>query len=123
MRVLASRRPISALAGAILALAVGLIAPSTTHASCGDYVTLSGGSHGSKAALSLLHSTPLAPTSHKVPCSDPECRQGSQVPPIVPPAPTLPTGVDKEGFFAAGTLLAEFDPTFDCLSDNSSHPI
>jgi hypothetical protein len=122
MRVLACRRPIAALAGAILALAAGLIAPSTAQASCGNYVMLKGSSHGANDNGSMLNRTPLAPTDHKAPCSGPECRQGSQAPPLVPPAPP-PTGVDKEGCSVALVLLAEFDPTFHWLSDSSSHPI
>src|SRR5258707_9679674 len=110
MRVLVSWRPISACAGAVLALVAGSIAPSTAHASCGDYVRLNGGSPGAKADHSMRHATPLAPSAPKVPCSGPQCRQGRQVPPLVPPAPP-PTGVDKVSCSAAGALVAEFDPT------------
>jgi len=86
-------------AGAILALAVGLVMPSLARAGCGDYVRIKGAPrHGDSDSASARSSRGMP--GLPAPCSGPTCSRGHATDPMTPPAPPSTPG-DTIGFLAS----------------------
>jgi hypothetical protein len=86
------------LGAALLLLASTWMAPSSAHASCGDYV-----SFGRKGSMQPAHELPAGKHSTPLPkpCSGPHCSQSSM--PLTPPPSTVP--VEEDRWLAALPIL------------------
>jgi len=111
---------------ALSLLSAVLLAPGTTHASCGSYVTLR--SPGKNATQPAVPQTgfgqmPLADHSGKPrPCSGPTCSNRPLIPPL-PAVPSAPPPEDGASGIAAFTLAAETSSAPLAESPSPQHPL
>ena len=114
---------------ALSLLSAVLLAPGTTQASCGDYLTLrSPGRNATQPAVpqTSFGQMPLADHSGKPrPCSGPTCSNRPLIPPLTAVPSARPPGDDASGI-AAFTLAAETSsaPVAESLSPQGplQHP-
>lgn len=111
---------------ALSLLSAVLLAPGTTHASCGSYVTPhSPGKNATQLGLPQTGFGHLPPADHSGrprPCSGPTCSNR----PLIPPVPAVPSARppgDEACGIAAFTLAAETSSAPPAESLSPQHPL
>lgn len=111
---------------ALLLLSAIMLAPGTTQASCGNYVTVrSPGQNATQPAGPQIGFGQMPPADHSgkpQPCSGPNCSNRPLIPPLTAVPSVRPAGDEASGIVAF-TLAAETSSAPLAVSLSPQHPL